>query len=252
MILYFSGTGNSRHAANLIGAVTGDEVVSMNERIKQGGDAVLASERPFVFVTPTHAWRIPHVVEQFLRKTRFEGSRQAYFVMTCGFGTGDAARYLKKLCRDKGLEYRGLASIVMPHNYVLLFRTPAEAEAEAIVRRAEPRITAAADRIRDGKPLPEEGASVVGMAESVVFNPIFRALFISARGFYATDACTSCGVCEELCPVNNIRLSDGKPQWGKECVHCMACIGGCPEGAVEYGSRTKGKRKYYWTEKTPV
>ena len=59
MILCFSGTGNSLYAARIISAVTGDEIVSLNDRLKHGGPAAFSSERPFVAVVPTHAWRIP-------------------------------------------------------------------------------------------------------------------------------------------------------------------------------------------------
>ena len=34
MILCFSGTGNSLYAARIISAVTGDEIVSLNDRLK--------------------------------------------------------------------------------------------------------------------------------------------------------------------------------------------------------------------------
>ena len=38
----------------------------------------------------------------------------------------------------------------------------------------------------------------------------------------------------ERCPLNNIRLENGKPVWGKHCTHCMACICDCPKEAIEY------------------
>lgn len=34
MILYFTGTGNSRYIANAITSITKDELVSINEKIK--------------------------------------------------------------------------------------------------------------------------------------------------------------------------------------------------------------------------
>lgn len=40
-------------------------------------------------------------------------------------------------------------------------------------------------------------------------------------------------------PLNNIRLENGKPVWGKHCTHCMACICDCPKEAIEYGKRAK-------------
>ena len=37
MILYFSGTGNSRYIANTLGALLDDEVVSINQYLKTKG-----------------------------------------------------------------------------------------------------------------------------------------------------------------------------------------------------------------------
>ena len=36
MILFFSGTGNSRYIARRLAAALGDELVSVNDRIKSG------------------------------------------------------------------------------------------------------------------------------------------------------------------------------------------------------------------------
>jgi epoxyqueuosine reductase QueG len=46
--------------------------------------------------------------------------------------------------------------------------------------------------------------------------------------------------------LNNIRLENGKPVWGKNCTHCMACICYCPKEAIEYGKKSKGKPRYHF------
>ena len=76
--------------------------------------------------------------------------------------------------------------------------------------------------------------------------PVFYRFFVKADAFRATDACIGCGKCVELCPLNNIRLENGKPVWGKNCTHCMACICHCPKEAIEYGKKSKGKPRYHF------
>lgn len=66
----------------------------------------------------------------------------------------------------------------------------------------------------------------------------------AAKKFYATDACIGCGKCTKVCPLNNVNLRDRKPVWGNQCTHCMACICKCPEEAIEYGKKSKGKPRY--------
>jgi ferredoxin len=248
MILCFSGTGNSRFAAKLIGTVTGDVMVSANGLIKSGSKEALHSDKPFVFVCPTYAWRLPRVFERFIRETALTGSTRAYFVMTCGGETGNAARYIKRLCAVKGLEFMGLKSVLMPENYIALFEVPDKVKADEIIRKAVPEITSAAETIKSGLKLPEEKVRLLDRVYSTIVNPFFYPFVVHAKGFYATDACTGCGKCEALCPLNNITRASGRPAWGDRCTHCMACICACPAEAIEYKNHSKGKPRYYCGE----
>ena len=121
MILYFSGTGNSRYVAQRIAEALGDELLSMNDRIKAGDTSPVASGERLVIVTPTYAWRIPRIVRDWLAETDFPCGSQAWFVMTCGSEIGNAAQYNRALCQEKQLTYMGTAQIVMPENYIAMF-----------------------------------------------------------------------------------------------------------------------------------
>lgn len=122
MILYFSATGNSQYVAEQIARETNDETVSINLFMKQNKKDDLISElKPFVIACPTYAWRLPRVVEHFIRKTAFKGTSKVYFVMTCGGETANAIGHVKKLCKYKGWDLQGFAEIVMPDNYIILF-----------------------------------------------------------------------------------------------------------------------------------
>mgnify|MGYP002728531920 CR=1 FL=1 len=61
----------------------------------------------------------------------------------------------------------------------------------------------------------------------------------------ANDKCIGCGKCAKMCPLNNIKLKNSKPVWGKNCTHCMACICLCPTEAIEYGKKSVGKPRYH-------
>lgn len=244
MILYFSGTGNSEYAAKRIGKEIQDEVLNLFERIRNHDDTGLLSERPWVIVTPTYAWRIPRIVEEWLMKTELSGSREIYFVMTCGGDNGNAGAYLKKLCAAKKMAYRGCISVVMPENYIALFRVPDKEESLAVMEQSEPKLKEAAGCIKDGREFPTPQISFTGRINSGVVNDIFYPLLVHAKKFYSTNACVSCGLCERVCPTENIRLENGRPVWGKRCTHCMACINRCPKEAIEYGKNSQGKPRY--------
>ena len=143
MVVYYTGTGNSRYVAQRFAAALGDDLITANEYIKNDTSADLHSDRPWVFVSPTYGWQIPHIFADFLRRGRFTGSKKAYFVMTCGSEIGNAGSCIAALCADIGLDYQGVLQVVMPENYVAMFYVPGAEESERSSRRHSRRLTAA-------------------------------------------------------------------------------------------------------------
>jgi len=244
MVLYFSGTGNSRYIAQRIADAAGDVMVSIHDRIKHQDPGVIDSGPRLVFVMPTYAWRIPKVVEKWILETGFSQAGNAWFVMTCGDEIGNAAKYNKKLCAEKGFTYMGTGQVVMPENYIAMFAVPKPSTSQKIILNAEPEIERIAGLIAAGLPIPERKVSLVDRFKSSVANPAFHKLFVNADAFRANDTCTGCGLCVRKCPLNNVNLKDQKPVWGKNCTHCMACISYCPVEAIEYGKQSEGKPRY--------
>lgn len=251
MICYFSGTGNSQWAARQIAEICGDKVFSINQSLRSGKEESLHSDMPFVFVAPTYCWRMPRVVKQWIGKTIFTGSRDAYFILTCGGDCGDAATYAEKLCSHRGLTFCGLAGVVMPENYLALFPTPDKAEAERILADSTPHIQKLAACIRDRRPLPVHDASLSDRIKSGPVNPLFYATTVSDKGFTVGQSCIGCELCAKRCPLHNITMEQKRPHWNGNCTHCMACIGGCPVEAIEYKVKSKGQPRYYIMEEMP-
>ena len=77
-------------------------------------------------------------------------------------------------------------------------------------------------------------------------NPIFYKCFVKADAFTVSEACIGCGQCVKRCPMNNVAIKDGKPVWGRNCTHCMACICYCPVSAIEYGKKSVGQPRYHF------
>ena len=250
MILYFSGTGNSRHAARRIAEGTGDEIIDLFGMIKSHDydNTEIHSDTPWVIVTPTYAWRIPHIVEELLKKLSLTGNKRIYFVMTCGDSIGNAGKYLEPLSAEKSMIYSGCYELVMPENYIAMFKTPEKSEALKIIKRAEPEIDKIIEMLKAGKEFPERHITFAGKICSGFINDMFYPAFVHAKKFYTTDKCISCGKCERVCPLNNIRLVDGRPLWADNCTHCMACISKCPWEAIEYGKHSRGLPRYVFPE----
>ena len=248
MILYFSGTGNSGYAARRIAGGLGEPLLCLNDRIKAGDTAPVETGERLVIVTPTYAWRIPRIVEDWLLHTELTGAKQAWFVMTCGSEIGDADRYNRRLCQEKDLACMGTAQIVMPENFIAMFNAPTVEEARRIVAKAEPFIDRAIAAIRAGHMFSPPRKKLYDRIASSALNPVFYPLFVKANSFTASDVCIGCGKCEKLCPLNNITLQNARPVWGTNCTQCMACICYCPARAIEYGKKSAGKPRYHFEE----
>ena len=246
MVLYFTGTGNSRYIASRIAEALSEELFSINERIKAIDTSPVTTNERLILVTPTYAWRIPRIVRDWLLKTDFPAAKQVWFVMDCGSEIGGAAKYNRKLCQVKKLAYMGTTQIVMPENYIAMFGVPQADEARAIVAKAEPDIHRAIAYIAAAQAFPPPRNGPCDRLMSTAANPVFYPLFVKASPFTVSNACIGCGQCVRRCPLNNITLKNGKPVWGKDCTHCMACICYCPTEAIEYGKKTLGKPRYHF------
>ena len=246
MILYFSGPGNSNYVAKRIADALGDALVNLNDRIKASDTSPVETGERVIIVTPTYAWRIPRVVRDWILKTELRGARQAWFVMTCGGEIGNADKYNREFCTEKSVACKGTAQIVMPENYIAMFSAPQADKAREIVAKAEPNIDCVIASIQRNQPFAPTRNNLYDRFMSGPVNPIFYKFFVNADAFTVSDACISCGQCAKRCPMNNVTLKDGKPVWGRNCTHCMACICYCPVSAIEYGKKSVGQPRYHF------
>lgn len=245
MIVYFSGTGNSRYCAEFLARQLEDACIDAFHFIREGIAAEFFSGKPWIFVSPTYAWQLPRVFASFIRSGSFEGCEDAYFVMTCGSSIGGAGAYNKALCQEKGLRYRGTLQVVMPENYVAMFSVPEEEEARRIVHASLRALKKGVRCIAAEEDFPAVAAGIGGKMMSCVVNGLFYPLFVKDRAFHVSDECISCGKCAERCVMGNIHMVNGRPVWTGHCTHCMACICDCPTGAIEYGRASVGKPRYH-------
>lgn len=253
MVIYFSGTGNSRYAAESIAAIVGDTLTDSAAYIREKNSGEFRSDKPYVFVCPTYGWRIPRVFSNFIETGTFKGSSAAYFVLTCGDSMGGAAMDHEMMCNGKGFRYKGTAAVVMPENYVAMFSVPDEEESDRMIAAADVRLGEIGALIAEEKKLPDVNCGIGGRLESKLINPLFYAFFVNSNGFRVNEkACTACGICAAGCPLGNIYLKDLRPYWGVRCTHCMACIARCPEKAIDFKKKTVGKRRYLNNRIPPV
>lgn len=248
MIFYFSGTGNSLYAAKSIAQAQGEKLISIAlEMQKEPSERIytLSKEERIGFVYPIYAWGPPEIVTDFIKSAKINSEKSYVFsISTCAGNEGNSTKRVKKALLSKGLSLDSAFSLIMPGNYVIGEDVCSKNEAEAILKKAE-------ERMKDINEIIAKRQTGVfqlipgkkSFIHTSVINPLFNHFARDTKKFTVTDACTHCGLCQKICPVQSITLNE-KPVWGKACTQCLGCINRCPAHAIQYGEATKDRGRY--------
>ena len=253
ILLYFaSGTGNSYRAATWIqdsAARRGTDarVIHLSnaqprEEIPDDGDTLVG------ILTPTHGfiaiWQVLRFVWRLPRRRRAHAFCLATRaglkfgpVFTPGI-SGSGTFIIALILALKGYSVRGVMSLDMPSNWIAFHPGLHPRSAEAIIRRAEPRPRAFAERLLSGgriwftlNNLYEAVWGVLLLPISLLYLLVGR--FFLAKVFFANNDCNGCGACARQCPVGAIRMLGARPFWKYNCESCMRCMAFCPQRAIE-------------------
>ena len=218
MILYFSGTGNTRWVAQQIAEAVGEQLLYIPDLIKEGNyQLTLKADERLGICFPTHGWQPPRIVREFIRKMTISGIEKPRFcwaLTTCGDSAGEAMTILNKELEKKRMKAESLFSVIMPESYVCLpfMYTP--------------------------------------RLYSYVIGGYFNKKMVTDRKFTVdSDVCIKCGKCVKVCPVDNIEGTP--PVWmhSGKCTSCLACYHYCPVHAINFGKITRKRDQYYFNRR---
>ena len=255
MIFYFSGTGNSHWVAKQIGLAFNDQIISIADELNTTNGllryTLKENERVF-FVFPVHSWGPAVLVKRFISRLSFDNyaGQAIYAICTCGDNCGYTDRMLKKALSKRGLLLTKTYSIQMPNNYILMKGFGVDdKDTETSKLTAAPKLLD--EIITDIRTDQHKTFYITGskpFLKSYIIHPLFCSFVVGKNKFYATDACTSCGLCAKLCPTKTIVMQNGHPTWKDTCIQCTACIHHCPVRAIEYGNITQNQGRYIHKE----
>lgn len=247
MIFYFTGTGNSLFFAKNLAVSLGEKLVSIPAEIKRGIKAgyALSENETLGFVFPVYAWGPPKMVLDFISELTVSGARSYVFSLcTCGDEEGHTTGVIQKALSRRGLTLDSAFAVQMPNNYIIGYDVDSSDVEDAKLRNADEQLISITDTIVSRqrgvfRTLPGSQP----FFKTTIINPLFNRFAMSTSKFFATDACTGCGLCERICPAATIKVNE-KPVWGKACTQCLGCLNRCPEGAIQYGRGTCNKGRY--------
>ncbi|MCL2111291.1 MAG: EFR1 family ferrodoxin [Clostridiales bacterium] len=240
VVFYFSGTGNSlKVAKEIAAAMPGTVLFSIGSGVPP---ALGVGVESVGFVFPNYFMGVPAAVQRFaegLDAGDLQG-KYLYAVTTHGGSAANCLRGFAARMKAKGLELDYGASLKMFSNYVLLYDMKEDVDGITAKSNADMRPIiddiAARHKNKIGGPL--------GLY-NIITNNFVKSAPDKDKGYHISDSCTGCGICEKLCPVNNIRIENGKPAYSHRCEVCVACIQYCPERAIDYKNLTQKRGRYH-------
>lgn len=230
-IYYFTGTGNSLRAAQVIAQKLGNtELISMrcNPAIVPAIDSDMIG-----FVFPIYHWTLHQAACTFISNLQINPNAYVFAVSTLCRINGFAFEVLDQLLQKKGASLQYAKRIYSVANLCIVY--PPFPSEKRVIPASERKLKTVASEIQSRKTNAYAKAGLLTRWVYPKLMPKYRAFQTELdRGFSVSDGCTSCGICTHVCPKNNITLLEGHPTFLHQCSCCMACVCYCPSKAIQY------------------
>jgi len=228
-VFYFSSTGNCLYLGKKIGGTLASIPRAMMKGQLRFTDDVIG------IVCPCYYFGIPRPVERFLRAAAFRCD-YAFGIVSYGNFSGGAAHQLWKKAKKNGLELSYVTDILMVDNYVPLFDMK-----EQLGKLPEKNVEKNLAEIVSDLSNRREYRKQSGLLSKLMTPPAqifyrFRLRNADLR-FSIEDSCNNCRICEKVCPVQNITVTNG-PEFRHKCEECLGCTHNCPQNAI----RVRGEK----------
>ena len=223
-IFYFTSTGNGLALAKEIGG----ELYSIPQVLK--GKQFEFEDDEIGIVFPCYYFGAPSIVEEFLCKVKLKAD-YIYAIMSYGNISAGGLREFNKIAKEKGIKISYLNEILMVDNYLPIYNMDRQIAKEP-AKQIEKNLSKIISDIKERKQYIKKTCFCKNLFS--VFAQKMHATFVNGnvdKRFRVEDSCNACGICEKVCPVDNIKIN-GKPEFLHHCIECLACTQNCPQNSI--------------------
>ncbi|KPI55476.1 hypothetical protein KW94_02950 [Clostridioides difficile] len=242
VIYYFTGTGNSMRAAQVIAQeLNNTEIISM--RTSPSDYSKLTAER-IGFIFPVYHWTIPETVIQFIKNLELSPDAYIFAISMPAFINGKSMEELASLLKEKGCNLSYGNKVYSVANYVAMY--PPFPNPKKRVPKTEEQLRIISKEIsqKEIRNYPKPNFLVNALFHKIMDHYI-KNCPSNDKYFKVWDDCISCGLCFKVCPCKNIIMQNGKPTFQHKCNQCMACISFCPKESINFPYFTRKRKKYH-------
>lgn len=248
LIYCFSGTGNSLALARMIGENLGRTDIRGMMTLRED-PAIPAEYDRIGFVLPTCFGHPPKVVTEIGDTLLFASHQRVFIAVTCGGSNILTLSDFRNQLEPKTAHAVQGFSVRLPGNHLVGFGAWSLKRQRALFDGAEKAARDIACKVRDqvptGKGIDPPVHVMTFLSETFNGRLGVENIHSTVPLYAVTAACTRCGVCEKLCPVGNIKVTEKGVTFGSNCQQCMACIQWCPVRAITHPNVPKDRKRYH-------
>ena len=231
VVYYFSGTGNSLRAANVIAeSIGGAELI----HVRCDPEEASAEDAEVIgFVCPVYEWDVPGTFKKFIERLTVNPKAYIFMVTTYIAVLGKSFETVEKILSGKGahLDY-GRAIHCVASQCVAYPPFPPE---KIMIPYMERQMKWVGNEINQKKRRAYPHMSPITRRRyEKVMGPYMEVEKEYDKGFFTDARCVGCGTCEKVCPTRNISIQENRPVWNHHCHGCNACVAYCPTKAIQF------------------
>jgi flavodoxin/Pyruvate/2-oxoacid:ferredoxin oxidoreductase delta subunit len=250
VVYYFTGTGNSLVVAKDIAKEINGELISIPSVISN--DTVKTDADVIGIVFPVYMWGMPLIIERFVKKIENVKNKYVFAIATYGGMPGATINMLEKVIKSYNGELAAGFTVHMPSNYIPMVEAIDDKKQQQLFNEMDKKVETIAEHIKSRRIVKKENSNVfLRLIFSGIINRASSPHIPKMdKQFRVDEKCNSCGICQKICPVNNIDIIDRKPSWKGNCDQCFACLQWCPEKAIQCGKNTVARKRYHHPDVT--
>lgn len=230
-IIYFTSTGNCLSVASKLGG----RYVSIPQALKANEFNYKDDKIGVVF--PVYGLCTPPLVAEFLKKAKFECD-YLFAIITYGFYAGATVTNMQRVAGDYSFDY--INTLNMTENYLPGFKMEDEKNKN---KKTEEKLNLIINDVLSAKHYIKKDSALDRFMTWTHMKKYAYPLGIGySESYEINDNCIGCGICSKVCPMGNISINDGKPEFSMDCSSCLACIQNCPQNALHMKQEKSSER----------